>query len=101
MEAIQKISEDPLVSCPNCSKDALVKKISAAGFRLKGSGWYETDFKKGGTKRNVSGSENSSKNASSDSSSSSSSSDTKSSSTDGGSKSASGGEKSSSSGSSD
>jgi putative FmdB family regulatory protein len=53
-ETIQKISEDLLVTCPNCSKDSLRKKISAAGFRLKGGGWYETDFKSGGRK-NVSG----------------------------------------------
>lgn len=52
-ETIQKISESPLQTCPACEHDALVKKISAAGFRLKGSGWYETDFKSG-NKRNVS-----------------------------------------------
>ena len=53
-ETIQKISEDPLTTCPNCNKDGLIKKISAAGFRLKGGGWYETDFK-GGGRKNVSG----------------------------------------------
>ncbi|MCK4743881.1 MAG: zinc ribbon domain-containing protein [Sulfuriflexus sp.] len=47
MEAIQKMSDDPLTDCPECGKVALKKKISAAGFRLKGSGWYETDFKNG------------------------------------------------------
>lgn len=47
MEAIQKMSDDPLTDCPECGKAALKKKISAAGFRLKGSGWYETDFKNG------------------------------------------------------
>jgi putative FmdB family regulatory protein len=52
-ETIQKISEPPLQTCPSCEHDELVKKISAAGFRLKGSGWYETDFKSG-NKRNVS-----------------------------------------------
>ena len=52
-ETIQKISESPLQTCPACEHDALVKKISAVGFRLKGSGWYETDFKSG-NKRNVS-----------------------------------------------
>jgi putative FmdB family regulatory protein len=51
-EAIQKMSADPLVICPACDKPELKKKISAAGFRLKGSGWYETDFK-GGSKKNV------------------------------------------------
>jgi len=44
-EALQKMSEDPLKECPSCHKLALKKKISAAGFRLKGGGWYETDFK--------------------------------------------------------
>jgi len=54
LEAIQKISDAKLVSCPVCEKDSLIKKISAAGFRLKGGGWYETDFKSG-SKRNVAG----------------------------------------------
>ena len=45
LEALQKISEEPLRDCPVCDKDALKKKISAPGFRLSGSGWYETDFK--------------------------------------------------------
>ena len=53
-ETIQKVSEDPLQTCPDCEQNALVKKVSAAGFRLKGGGWYETDFKSG-NKRNVSG----------------------------------------------
>ena len=76
-ETIQKISEDLLVTCPNCSKDSLRKKISAAGFRLKGGGWYETDFKSGGRK-NVSGDDKGgakSDGTKSDSSSSSGSSD--------------------------
>ena len=51
-EALQKLSDKPLVKCPACSEPELMKKISAAGFRLKGSGWYETDFKSG-TKKNV------------------------------------------------
>ncbi len=45
LEALQKISEAPLRDCPACDRDALKKKISAPGFRLSGSGWYETDFK--------------------------------------------------------
>lgn len=53
-EALQKISDAPLVDCPACGKPALKKKISAAGFRLKGGGWYETDFK-GGGKKNLAG----------------------------------------------
>lgn len=44
-DALQKFSDDPLKTCPACEKDSLKKKISAAGFRLSGSGWYETDFK--------------------------------------------------------
>jgi putative FmdB family regulatory protein len=51
-EALQKLSAEPLKDCPICEKTELVKKISAAGFRLKGTGWYETDFKSG-TKKNV------------------------------------------------
>ena len=44
-EALQKISDAPLITCKECGEDALTKQISAAGFRLKGEGWYETDFK--------------------------------------------------------
>lgn len=54
MEAIQKISDDPLKDCPECGKASLKKQISAAGFRLKGGGWYETDFKSG-SKKNIAG----------------------------------------------
>jgi len=54
MEAIQKISDDPLKDCPECQKAGLKKQISAAGFRLKGGGWYETDFKSG-SKKNIAG----------------------------------------------
>ncbi len=50
MEALQKISDAPLVDCPECGQPALKKLVSAAGFRLKGGGWYETDFKGGKTK---------------------------------------------------
>jgi putative FmdB family regulatory protein len=45
LEKLQKISDDPLVDCPECGRPALTKLVSAAGFRLKGGGWYETDFK--------------------------------------------------------
>jgi len=45
LEKIQKMADDPLTSCPECQQESLQKQISAAGFRLKGSGWYETDFK--------------------------------------------------------
>jgi len=44
-EALQKASEPPLTQCPKCGKPALTKLLSAAGFQLKGSGWYATDFK--------------------------------------------------------
>ena len=50
LEALQKISDDALVVCPDCGQTALKKLLSAGGFRLKGSGWYETDFKRGGKK---------------------------------------------------
>ncbi|MDZ7802854.1 zinc ribbon domain-containing protein [Thiohalophilus sp.] len=50
LEAIQKMSDAPLSECPACGKPALKKLISASGFRLKGSGWYETDFKSGNRK---------------------------------------------------
>lgn len=53
-EALQKLSDPPLIHCPACSRPELMKKISAAGFRLKGGGWYETDFKSG-AKKNVAG----------------------------------------------
>jgi len=48
LEALQKISEDPLVFCPECGEESLRKMVSAAAFVLKGSGWYETDFKNSG-----------------------------------------------------
>lgn len=56
LEAIQKISDDPLTDCPECKESELKKLISAAGFRLKGGGWYETDFKSG-KKKNLAQSE--------------------------------------------
>lgn len=45
LEALQKMSEAPLTHCPACGKDALTKLVSAAGFQLKGSGWYASDFR--------------------------------------------------------
>ena len=59
-EKIQKFSDDPLKKCPNCNKNALNKLISIPSFRLKGSGWYETDFKTG-NKKNLVQSEDKSK----------------------------------------
>jgi putative FmdB family regulatory protein len=54
-EALRKISDPPLTDCPACGKPTLRKKVSAAAFRLAGSGWYETDFKKSGNKKNLAG----------------------------------------------
>ncbi|MDO9064889.1 MAG: zinc ribbon domain-containing protein [Sulfuricella sp.] len=48
-EYIQKMSDAPLTACPECKQETLAKLLSAAGFQLKGSGWYQTDFK-GGSK---------------------------------------------------
>lgn len=45
LDALQKISDAPLTQCPECKEAALKRLISAPSFRLKGSGWYETDFK--------------------------------------------------------
>ena len=54
VEVLQKISDAPKVDCPACGKPELTKKVSAVAFRLKGSGWYETDFKTG-DKKNLAG----------------------------------------------
>ena len=51
LEALQKISDDPLQDCPECNQPALKKLVSAPSFRLKGGGWYETDFKTGDKKQ--------------------------------------------------
>jgi putative FmdB family regulatory protein len=53
-ETIQKISDPVLTDCPRCAAAQLKKRVSLAAFRLKGGGWYETDFKSG-TRRNVAG----------------------------------------------
>ncbi len=52
LDALQKMSDDPLVDCPQCGEPALKRLLSAPRFRLKGKGWYETDFKKD-NQRNV------------------------------------------------
>lgn len=49
-EFLQRISDAPLKDCPECGKSALAKMVTAAGFQLKGSGWYATDFKNNGSK---------------------------------------------------
>jgi len=51
-EKIQKISDARLTKCPKCEQDTLKKLMSATGFRLKGGGWYESDFKSG-SKKNI------------------------------------------------
>jgi len=53
-DALQKISDPKLVDCPECGESSLRKQLSAPKFRLKGKGWYETDFKTG-DKRNIAG----------------------------------------------
>jgi putative FmdB family regulatory protein len=50
LEALQKFTEAPLSDCPVCGKSSLSKLVSVAGFQLKGSGWYATDFKNSGAK---------------------------------------------------
>ena len=55
-EALQKFSDTQLTNCPDCNEDQLRKLVSAAAFRLKGGGWYETDFKSG-DKKNVAAAE--------------------------------------------
>jgi putative FmdB family regulatory protein len=50
LEALQKFSDALLANCPSCHAATLVKLLSAAGFKLKGSGWYATDFKGSGAK---------------------------------------------------
>jgi len=58
LEALQKMTDGPLRKCPNCGKSQLRRLVSASRFRLKGSGWYATDFKGDKeTKRNLSGAE--------------------------------------------
>lgn len=49
-EFLQRLSDAPLTDCPECGKPALSKLVTAAGFQLKGTGWYATDFKSNGTK---------------------------------------------------
>lgn len=80
-EVLQKISDTALTECPECAKPSYKKLVSAAGFRLKGNGWYETDFKSGKQKNTVKGDKRSS-----ESSKPSSKDSKKSTSSDGGSK---------------
>ena len=50
-DALQKMSDAPLTVCPACGASAFEKQVTAAGFQLKGSGWYVTDFREGGGKK--------------------------------------------------
>jgi len=70
-DTLQKLSDKPLRKCPECGKLKLTKLVSAAGFRLKGGGWYETDFKSG-SKKNLAGGDKSGSGGSDSSSKSSS-----------------------------
>lgn len=54
LDALQKMADAPLVDCPSCGEPELKRLLSAPRFRLKGAGWYETDFKTG-NKRNIAG----------------------------------------------
>lgn len=47
-DVLQKLSDAPLTTCPSCGKDSFKKQLTAAGFQLKGTGWYVTDFRDGG-----------------------------------------------------
>lgn len=69
-EKLQKMSDQPLVDCPECEKPELKKLVSAAGFQLKGSGWYVTDFKNSGQSKKSSDSKSSDSGSSSSSTSS-------------------------------
>ncbi|KQV86463.1 MULTISPECIES: FmdB family zinc ribbon protein [unclassified Roseateles] len=48
-DVLQKLSDAPLTTCPACAAQSFSKQVTAAGFQLKGSGWYATDFKGGST----------------------------------------------------
>ncbi|NWG31811.1 MAG: zinc ribbon domain-containing protein [Rhodocyclaceae bacterium] len=49
-DVLQKMSDPPLTTCPECQQETFSKQLTAAGFQLKGSGWYQTDFKNGSSK---------------------------------------------------
>lgn len=59
IESMHKVSDKPLKQCPECKEPGLRKLVSASAFRLKGSGWYETDFKKGSKKNLISAADDS------------------------------------------
>jgi len=72
LDALQKLSDEPLKDCPECEQPALKRLISAPAFRLKGGGWYETDFKSDKEKKRNLATSDSKDSEKSDSSSSSS-----------------------------
>ena len=72
LDALQKLSDEPLKDCPECEQPALKRLISAPAFRLKGGGWYETDFKSDKEKKRNLATSDSKGSEKSDSSSSSS-----------------------------
>ena len=55
VEVLQKLADAPLTDCPSCHRSSLVKKVTAAGFQLKGSGWYVTDFRGDGSGKSKEG----------------------------------------------
>ena len=67
-DVIQKISDTPLTLCPHCSMNTAVRLVSAAGFQLKGTGWYATDFKDKPASEKKSAKQDSSNSASADTS---------------------------------
>jgi len=54
LDKIQKFSDDPITTCPECREEKLEKVISAPGFRFKGDGWHETDYKDAKDRKNIS-----------------------------------------------
>jgi len=58
-EHLQKMSDEPLSTCPSCGSSGYAKLLSAAGFQLKGSGWYATDFKGGSNRSSTTSSDTS------------------------------------------
>ena len=66
LEKLQRMSDAPLTDCPACGEAQLKRLVSAAGFRLKGGGWYETDFKQGNQRNLAGGDSDSGKKADSD-----------------------------------
>ena len=75
-DVLQKISDAPLTDCPACGKATFSKQLTAAGFQLKGSGWYATDFKGGSTASPASGTSTGAESSSSETATTTASADT-------------------------